>query len=362
MSRITLVRRLSPWFGVPAVALLLLVGAPRAALAVDPVAPVVAPVPLDKAKLDLDVFLKQIKLHTPSVEDLGGSIGSISTDFFNIALPVKPAEAAADATDDQKKQAAADLAAYDKATAEYPKAVLTWQGDALDALFKALASAVVVGGDNARTEVNMKAANALGELVASAELGKQKNDIVIREPAAVGKLRAARSREMIDVIGKDLAEKKRFAVATGVLDAAYGCLGKWNEPASLDYLLKEYAHTNNGTFMEERLVAAHKAMVLFTNVPGKMRYAIVDQFLRVYPSTEATASQSKNDPAVQAAKKFWDRVKTTAVEVVSYYSIDPSTKLAPQNKDGQKLTSMKDLRDWFSDHEKVNKAPWLDPK
>jgi len=99
-----------------------------------------------------------------------------------------------------------------------------------------------------------------------------------------------------------------------------------------------------------------------------VRYAIVEKFVTLYTAAEASASanaasgstpQAKS--AAAAAKKFWDDVKTDTVAVVKYFAT-PQGGTAPTNAEGQELTTMKELNEWWTTHNKRNKAPWLDEK
>jgi hypothetical protein len=155
-----------------------------------------------------------------------------------------------------------------------------------------------------------------------------------------------------------------------VLEATFAALGKTNEPKALDWLLAEYVHTRNGPFEEERLVAAHKAMVLFTNtanvLPGKKRHMIVDTFIKTYAGVEANAKQTggadaKQKAQAQASKAFWDKIKTGVVAVINYYATPPGGG-PPTTKDGQGITTLEELNGWWRANDNVKKAPWVDPK
>jgi hypothetical protein len=247
---------------------------------------------------------------------------------------------------------------------KWQERVKVWQKDALDALFKALR--VVEYNpkqkENTRNDVNLKAALALGEILGSPDLAK------FRDEKEVAKLRADRARELQDVITNDFGKpkgNKEYQVPVAVLEAAFAAIGKSNDPKGLEWLAKEYIHANNGQFQEERLVAAHKAMKLFTNVPGKQRYAIVNAMITLYSGTEAATNQASGADAkakaqAQAMKAFWDKIKTGVVEAINYYATAPGGG-PPVNAEGQGFTTVKDLKDWFDSHNKPNKAPWVDP-
>ena len=243
--------------------------------------------------------------------------------------------------------------------------VRDYQDAAVELMFKGLRAVVfnAKNEDNLRNDVNLKAAQVLGDVLASPQLA------ACRDAKEVEKVREKASSELRGILAGELAEpKQEYLVPVAVLEAAFAALGRINDINSLEWLLENYAHTNNSQSMTERLKAAHKAMILFKPVPGKLRYAIVEKFITLYTSAEAragSAAPSGGTPAQKsaaaAAKKFWDDVKTDTIAVVKYYATGPAG-VAPLNAEGQEATSMKELNDWWSTHDKPNRAPWLDEK
>jgi hypothetical protein len=325
------------------------------------------PVPIEQAEADVTMLMAQVKDDKKGNEDLIGSIGAIQAEFFNIAPPAgeAPAALADGATPEAVQAHAAAQKKYDDDVKKWQERVKTWQGDALDVLFKALR--VVEYNpkqkENSRNDVNLKAALALGEILGSPDLAK------FRDEKEVAKLRGENARKLQDVITNDFGKPKgnrEYSVPVGVLEATFAAIGKTNDPRSLEWLAKEYVHTRNGQFEEERLVAAHKAMKVFTNVPGKQRYAIVGEMIKIYSGTEASAgNQSSGSTAAekskaQAAKAFWDKIKSGVVEAVNYYATAPGGG-PPVNTEGQGYTTLTELRRWWQEHERPNRPPWVDP-
>jgi hypothetical protein len=330
--------------------------APRAAWAAqDPVA-------IDQAQ----GLLKQLATHLGDKkiqnEDLLADLDLVFQAYHNLKKPEgPPAEPAADASEEVKKKYAEDKKKYDADMAAYPGHVKDFQNKADDLLLKAMLLTKVPprGTDNARNDVNIKAAQVLGDLLAydatkEPDMAKgtdeQKKEVRDRE-----KQRAGIAKKLQAALGKDLY-KPGWQVPTGLTEAAFGALGKMNDAASLTWLMENFVHTRNVPEDEEQLIAAHKAMKLFKNVPAKQRYAIVDAFMKIYPSTEAQAEKSDKDPKIQAAKRFWDRIKTDAVAVVAYYASSPS------NDKGEALSTMQEFAGWFRTHDKPNRPPWVDEK
>jgi hypothetical protein len=50
---------------------------------------------------------------------------------------------------------------------------------------------------------------------------------------------------------------------------------------------------------------------------------------------------------------FWDRIKTDVIKSMQYIS------KSPVDDKSQALSTMKDFLDWFRDHEKLGKEPWV---
>ena len=326
----------------------------RGALAADPV-------PLEQAEKDVKMLLTDVKDDKKGNEDLIGSIGAIQAEFFNLVQPPEPPAAPPDPAD---PAAVAAHAAAVKAYKEHPERVKTFQKEALDALFKALRVVEYNprNKENTRNQVNLSAARALGEILGSPDLAK------FRETKEVAKLRSDRARDLQGVITADLGKpkgNKEYDVPVDVLEAAFAAVGRTNDLKSLDWLREEYIHTRNGRFEEERLVAAHKAMKLFLNVPAKTRFDIVDAMITLYGGAEAKGTQQSGSTAAeraaaQAAKAFWDKIKTGVIEVINYYATAPGGG-PPVNAEGQGYTTIKELNRWLNEHKRMGKDPWVDP-
>jgi hypothetical protein len=107
----------------------------------------------------------------------------------------------------------------------------------------------------------------------------------------------------------------------------------------------------------QQMTAAHKAMVMYPNtISGKTRHAIVEAMVTAFSGTEAAAEKASTDVKSQAAKVFWDKIKTDAIAVIQHFS------LAPTGEGGTALATMKEFQDWFRDHKTPNKEPWKEKK
>jgi hypothetical protein len=320
----------------------------------------------EDAKRDLDVFAGQLKDRKLGNEDLIGSLDALAKAFYAMKFEGEAPAALADGADEEAKKAHAALVkAYEDAQKKHADKVKAWQEDCLDLVFKALK---LVAFDprtkeNNRNDVNLKAAQVLGDLLADARLSEG------REPKECEKARESWSKSLMGLLAGELEEPKQdYLVPVAVLESAFAALGKINDHGSLKWLLDNYSHTNNAQSKVERLKAAHKAMVLFKGVEGALRYSVVEKFITIYTAAEASANNNaasgadaKAKSAAAAAKKFWDDVKTDTIAVVNYYAT-PQGGQAPTTAEGQAMTTMEELNKWWSKHNNRKKAPWLDEK
>lgn len=308
-----------------------------AALAAGPVrARADEPSSLARAEADLVLLAGQLRDPRVPSADLLGSVEAIEAEFFRLAAAPPPGVAAA--------------VTADPALAP----VKAWQGRALDLLLRAL----TVARPDARhrgnrlADVNLRAAVALGILLGSPELA------VHRDAKELARLRADRARALEDALEGPLGKPKpgRDPVSAALLEATFAALARTNDPAALDWLREEYLHTRSGELEEQRLLAAHKAMLLFTHVPGRARHALARQVIVSYRGTAASAAQN---PPVN--KPFWDRLKFGIVELFKHYATPPGGG-PPANARGEVLNTLEELHVWWRRHDDPTKAPWLDPK
>jgi hypothetical protein len=289
-------------FLVPVLGLLLVGGLAAPAGATD----------LATAAADLERFEKEMKSRKTTNDDLLASINALS-------------------------QAYQTLAPADGAPPAELKAIEKFKSDVEKALLKAVALEKLEGNEdnatNIRMDVNIAAARAVAA-TGNAELAK----------------------DLQGVLEKRIFNAK-YNVAALVFDEVFLALAKLNDHDVLAWMLDQFTHTKASPAIEvDKLVAAHKAMVAFTNVPGKLRIEIVKQMSKIYAPVERSASTQSTDPKVQSAKQFWDKVKIGAIRVAQYFALEP------KNADGVALATMVEFEDWFRDNDNPRKAPWTDPE
>jgi hypothetical protein len=193
-------------FAVPMLAVLAL-AAPRAAIAADAV-------PLEQFVNDVKLLGEQVRDKKIGNEDLIGTLDALAKTFFNIAPPVAPPPAA-DPNDPAKvAQAAAAQKKFDEDVKKFPQTVRDHQDQALDAMMKALR--VVVYNprtkDNLRNDVNLKAAQVLGDLLSHADLAKNRTEDELK------KLKQSRSGDLMNVLAGDFTKPKQdYLVPVAVL-------------------------------------------------------------------------------------------------------------------------------------------------
>jgi hypothetical protein len=288
------------------------------------------PIALAVAQRDLRSFETQLKDRRVGNEDLIGSLNALARAFFDLGRPTEP----------------------DPAAGTYPADVRRFQDEALDAVVKALRLGRPLQSskdktENVRNDVNLMAAQVLGELLGDPRLGTLGNGAVIRTPAEVRDARALRSGQVIDALGKELAEKKRWDVPQLVLEAAYAALGRMNDPSALVWVAADAVGPADGAYEAERRVAAHKALMTFSDVPGRTRFGVVQKLLGLYVAKAAAAAQAGNGSPVFAS----------SAALVIHFATPPGG--APPAVAGRPATTLRDLDVWFREHSDPTKPPWL---
>ena len=284
-------------------------------------------VDLEGAKQDLEQLKKATKPRATN-EDLLQYLDAVFTNVKGLKGPEKPAD---DASDEEKKAWASANAKFEKNKAKY-------MADSEKLILKIMTLVKVKNETNIRDDVNIAAAKILGEM----------------GPLLDEKGRKSLSKKIMNSIDKRLTKVKTHDVNTDLLAAAFGALGQLNDVGSLQWMLKNHCHANE--VKKQYIIAAHKAMVLFKDVPGKLRYDVVNQFVKVYGSVEAQAEQSSTDAAILAKKRFWDDIKTYTIPVAQHYAGKPT------DAEGAALATMADFQAFMRQHKNARKAPWVDAK
>ena len=318
--------RRSPFLILPLAALALLVAfSPGTCEAVD----------LDSAQQDLDMLKKSMKPRATN-DDLYQYLDAVYTAFKDPDQPEKPAE---DAPDEEKK-------AYSIAKAKSDKLVAKYRKDTEKLFLKIMTLVKVKHETNTRDDVNTKAATMLGSM---ATVKDADGKLIL-----TAKGRKDLSKRIMQAIEKKLTKVKTHDVSTDHLDAAFAALGKLNDMNSLLWMAKNYTHANDNR--KEYLIAAHKAMVLFKNVPGKIRFEVCSAMIKTYAGVESQAQQTKADPKILAKKDFWDAIKTFTIPVLQYFADKP------EDEEGQALAEVKQFQQFMRSHRNLKKAPWIDEK
>jgi hypothetical protein len=240
--------------------------------------------------------------------------------------------------------------AYEKALKDHQKNVADYRKKAEKLIFKAFGLTRLQRTTNLRDEVNLKAAQVIGALGAAfpGTPAQAKEDDVAKDNLGEREDLAKKLRKEIEGL-----HKIKYDRNTDVLQAAFAALGDLNTLDSVEWMIENYSHAKNNEV--DWLVAAHKALVKFTDVPGKLRFDLVEQFIRTYSGVESAANTSSTDPKDQAKKRFWDDIRTFTVPVVQMYSGNPVDA-----ETNEALSTMAQFDEWFRDHKNPRKAPWVD--
>ncbi len=297
------------------------------------------PVPLETARLELDNLAAKVKSTRSINDEIMDALDAVSTAYHNLEAPEKPTlkevpegaseeEAAAIEAENKKFEDACKtaLAAFERSQAKFRK-------DAEKLFLKALKLQKIHRKleRNIRDDVNIKAAQVLGQT---------------GNPKVTGKIQQTLEKSIF---------KAKYDVPMQLLEESLAALGAIGDMDSLEWMVKEFTHGNKSPRSKvDQLIAAHKAMILFDReqVPGSLRYKLVQEMVKTYSGIESQAAQSSTDKNVQAAKVFWDRIKNDAIKAVQYFSFDP------KNEDEEVLASMREFQSWFRDHKNPKRAPW----
>ena len=126
----------------------------------------------------------------------------------------------------------------------------------------------------------------------------------------------------------------------GMLEATFATIVRPTSCARSTGSRRSTSTRGAGEFEEQRLIAAHKAMTLFTSVPGKKRYDVVEVMIPIYSGTDASAKQSTAEG--RANKKIWDRVRVTTIAAINHLATPPGGG-PPTDAKGLGLTTMDEL-------------------
>lgn len=254
------------------------------------------------------------------------------------AIPDDASEEEKKAIEKANKDAARD---HERDLRKWERDAEKFKEDVRDALIDAfkLVRADPNTSTNRRDDVNIRAAELLGTMNETPEIAEEV------------------SEDIIKVLEKRIFKAKNYDPTELFLEKAFGALGTLNQMDSLEWMIEEFTHTKASPPKEVmKLSAAHKAMVVFKGVPGKIRYQLVDEMVKSYAGVESQAETSSTDAAVLAKKRFWDRIKNDVIKVMQYYTGEP------QDEEGQVIARMEGFQRWFRDHDNKRRAPWVDPE
>ena len=276
----------------------------------------------------LETFVKKRK-RTDNVE-FKEYLSLVASAYGNFEEPEAPAE---DASDEVKKQHAKVRRAFDKGVEDFQKR-------AEKAIFKCLTMVKLDRNENnTRTEVNQHAASEIAGM--APRMGEDSRERI--------------SKSLIKEL--EGLRKAKYDVDALFLEKAFAALAALDVPSSLGWMKDNFIHTKSTDSEIDRLVAAHKAMVMFTKPKGKVRFEIVKEMIKTYAGVESQAEQNSSDAKVLAKKAFWDRIRVDTIKVVQTFAGDSA-----QTPEGQIFNRMQEFQQWWNDNKNPKKAPWTDPK
>ena len=184
---------------------------------------------------------------------------------------------------------------------------------------------------------------------AAVHAAKVLGDVAAHLDAKERKVLSTRVRKVID---NDLFAKRiKLGMSQDQLEATFAAVGRIGDPSSLAWYEKHHMRTSSVQLPV--LIAAHKSLGLFVNVPGRWRHAMVKALTKNYVSVEAQAEQG-NTVAERSAKRFWDELKLHTIPALQQFAGKPT------NEEGEALVTVAAFREWFRARKNANRAPWLD--
>lgn len=206
----------------------------------------------------------------------------------------------------------------------------------------------VVRGQNRRDAVNYTAAKLLGRM------GSVLDD----------EQRERLSRDIRRAIEQHFLKLPHQQVSNDTIEEIFLALAHLGSLASIEYILDEHMRA-----MERRsafILAAHKSLLHYRNVPGTLRYRVVKQCLRTWIpiqhfSEGGSSGRIPSDGRGMMARRLWDTVRGEVIQVLQLYASSPRAR-APRGRAPRMPASLSAFDAWFRRHKDVRKQPWLDLK
>lgn len=151
-------------------------------------------------------------------------------------------------------------------------------------------------------------------------------------------------------------EKVKYDLDEDHINALFAMLAAFDSEVALEYIIKEHIHAVKTPAKLMLMQGAHKALPLFKTRPGKLRYEIVDEFIKTYSGVESQANTNDGSAAALAKKEFWDKISVDVIKVLQTYAGDSATDA----ESGAAFAEVKRFQEWFRDNKNKNKAPWKD--
>ena len=158
---------------------------------------------------------------------------------------------------------------------------------------------------------------------------------------------------IIAILTTSIFKAKDYDPPTAIYDESFKAIALLNDHQKGLPFVREWLKYDNSPNAPEKVKAAFDAVILFKDVPGKERFDIVSKLTTNFVGVENAAEINK-DKNQRAQKVVWDKIKPSVIKALQIFC------LTPKNKAGTLLASVKDLKAWFDDHDKMNDAAWKD--
>jgi hypothetical protein len=279
---------------------------------VPPPAPKPEPVPKTKAQDELTLLERMLNNKKAENADILAQLDTVAVAYHNLA----PDDEAGKATFED------DKAKYQK---EVEKAFIdAYKLKKLNAKAKA----------NERDDVNIKAVQLLATF----------------RPEVSDKI-----TQILDTVIFKVKDDE-YRVPPSLVEESFKTIGLLADKKKGVPWLLTFIRYPSGPGEPEKVKAAYDAMILMkiNDTPGATRKGIVKDTIKFFIGAE-NAAQQNQDKTNKAQKETWDKLKTSVIKALQYFSMEP------KDAKGAQFSKVAQFNDWFRDHDS-QKDLWSDIK
>jgi hypothetical protein len=182
----------------------------------------------------------------------------------------------------------------------------------------------------------------------------ERDDVNIKAAQLLGETNARVTAKIISALETKVFKAKGYEPATGVYDAAFLAIARLNDkkvglPYVQDWM--KYSSTPGDV---DRIKAAFDAVIVFTDIKGSDRRAMVETLVRTFVGVESAANRG-NTKEEQAQKRVWDKIKGSVVKALQVLTREAKAA------DGGLIGTIADFDKWYRDNDAPKNPAWAEP-